>query len=72
LTIVNIAFTIVNMNEKRKFVPLPEWIELAVKEQAVIHHRAWSREVVAILEEMFQDKKPINLVEHTESKKEEA
>ena len=57
------------MKEKRKFVPLPEWIELAVKEQAVIHHRAWSREVVAILEEMFQDKKPINLVERAESKK---
>ena len=69
LTIVNIAFTIVNMKEKRKFIPLPEWIESAIREQAKIHHRAWSREAVAILEEMFQDKKPINLAEHTESKK---
>jgi len=59
LTNKKTMFTIQNMKEKRKYIPLPEWIELAIKEQAKSHHRAWSREVVAILEEIFKDKKPL-------------
>lgn len=67
LTYVNIAFTIVNMKrkaarktntEKRKMIPLEPWIENAVSMEAKKHHRSWSREAVAILEDIFKDRRP--------------
>lgn len=46
------------MIEKLKHIPVPEWLESAVSEEAKNHHRSWSREAVVILENYIRANRP--------------